>query len=234
MALTVASSLSVEAVDWSQLDTILLDMDGTLLDLEFDNHFWGTVIPGEWGRQRGLDVKTSQETLAPVFAGERGKLNWYCLDFWGKTLELDIPAIKAHYTEGIRWRPQAETFLRHLQASHLDVVLITNAHPLTLKMKAERLPLAQWFDVMISSHDYGAPKETPTFWRSLIEDRPFDPDRTLFVDDSEYVLDSAQAFGVAHLVTLRQPDSTIPPRTDTRFPAIHHFEEILSGLPSID
>ena len=68
MALTVASSLSVEAVDWSQLDTILLDMDGTLLDLEFDNHFWGTVIPGEWGRQRGLDVKTSQETLAPVFA----------------------------------------------------------------------------------------------------------------------------------------------------------------------
>ena len=81
MALTVASSLSVEAVDWSQLDTILLDMDGTLLDLEFDNHFWGTVIPGEWGRPRGLDVRTSQEKLAPVFAGEHGKLNWYCLDF---------------------------------------------------------------------------------------------------------------------------------------------------------
>ena len=121
MALTVASSLSVEAVDWSQLDTILLDMDGTLLDLEFDNHFWGTVIPGEWGQQRGLDVSTSQETLAPGFAGERGKLNWYCLDFWGETLKLDIPAIKAHYAEGIRWRPQAETFLRHLQASHLDV-----------------------------------------------------------------------------------------------------------------
>ena len=234
MALTVASSLSVEAVDWSQLDTILLDMDGTLLDLEFDNHFWGTVIPGEWGRPRGLDVRTSKQKLAPVFAGERGKLNWYCLDFWGETLELDIPAIKARYTEGIRWRPQAETFLQHLQASHLDVVLITNAHPLTLKMKAERLPLAQWFDVMISSHDYGAPKETPTFWHSLIEDRPFDPDRTLFLDDSEYVLDSAQAFGVAHLVTLRQPDSTLPPRVDTRFPAIHHFEEILSGLPSID
>jgi putative hydrolase of the HAD superfamily len=206
MALTVASSLSVEAVDWSQLDTILLDMDGTLLDLEFDNHFWGTVIPGEWGRQRGLDVRTSQETLAPVFAGERGRLNWYCLDFWSETLELDIPAIKALYTEGVRWRPQAETFLRHLQASHLDVVLITNAHPVTLMMKAERLPLAQWFD----------------------------PDRTLFVDDSEYVLDSAQEFGVAHLVTLRQPDSTLPPRVDTRFPAIHHFEEILSGLPNID
>ena len=234
MALTVAPSLSVTGVDWTQLDTILLDMDGTLLDLEFDNHFWGTVIPGEWGRQRGLDIATSQETLAPVFAGERGKLNWYCIDFWGQKLGLDIPTIKAGYAEGIRWRPQAETFLRHLRASHLDVVLITNAHPLTLQMKAERVPLAQWFDTMISSHDYGAPKETPTFWNALMNERPFDPERTLFVDDSEYVLESAKEFGVAHLVTLRQPDSTLPVREQTDFPSIHHFEEILNGLPDID
>ena len=46
MAMTVASCLSVEGIDWTQLDTILLDMDGTLLDLEFDNHFWGTVVHG--------------------------------------------------------------------------------------------------------------------------------------------------------------------------------------------
>ena len=97
-------------------------MDGTILDLAFDNHFWGTVIPAEWGLKRGLDTNTSQQTLAPVFANEQGKLNWYCLDFWGDTLDLDIPAIKAQYADGIRWRPQAETFLRQLQASHLDVV----------------------------------------------------------------------------------------------------------------
>ena len=101
-------------------------------------------------------------------------------------------------------------------------------------MKAKRVPLGQWFDTMISSHDYGAPKETSTFWNALMEQRPFDPARTLFVDDSEYVLDSAQEFGVAHLVTLRQPDSTLPVREQTRFPAIHHFEEILDGLPDID
>ena len=48
------------------------------------------------------------------------------------------------------------------------------------------------------------------------------------------VLESAKAFGVAHLVTLRQPDSTLPVRERTEFPAIHHFEEILDGLPGID
>jgi FMN phosphatase YigB (HAD superfamily) len=57
MALTVATNLAVETVDWSQLDTILLDMDGTLLDLEFDNHFWGTVIPERWGQERGPEVR---------------------------------------------------------------------------------------------------------------------------------------------------------------------------------
>ena len=145
MALTVATNLAVETVDWSQLDTILLDMDGTLLDLEFDNHFWGTVIPERWGQERGLDVAASQATLAPLFKEVRGTLDWYCLDYWSQKLSLDIPTIKTGYSEGIRWRPQAETFLRHLNTSHLDVVLITNAHPVTLAMKAERLPLAQWF-----------------------------------------------------------------------------------------
>ena len=112
--------------------------------------------------------------------------------------------------------------------------MITNAHPLTLEMKAEQLPIAQWFDKMISSHHYGTPKETPAFWNALMEECPFNPERTLFMDDSERVLDSAKAFGIADLITMRQPDSTVPLREVTRFPAIHHFEEISEGLPRID
>ncbi|MEK9134555.1 MAG: haloacid dehalogenase, partial [Pseudomonadota bacterium] len=27
-------------VAWNNLDTLLLDLDGTLLDLHYDNHFW--------------------------------------------------------------------------------------------------------------------------------------------------------------------------------------------------
>jgi len=181
-----------------------------------------------------LDLQSSQQRLAPIFSKEQGKLNWYCLDFWGQTLELDIPSIKSAYTDGIRWRPLAETFLSRLQASHLDVVLITNAHPITLEIKAAKLPLEKWFDKIVSSHTYGAPKETPDFWRELIADRPFEPHRTLFIDDGEHVLDSACSFGVAHLITLRQPDSSLPPRELTRHPSILHFDEIMQGLPPFD
>ena len=187
MPLTVASSLSVTSVDWSGLDTILLDMDGTILDLAFDNHFWGTVIPREWGLKRGLDANTSQQTLAPVFANEQGKLNWYCLDF-GATHWTLISRPSSSIRRRHPLATSGRNFFTATAGQSLDVVLITNAHPLTLEMKAERLPIAQWFDKMISSHDYGAPKETPAFWNALMGERPFNPERTLFMDDSEHVL----------------------------------------------
>ena len=32
-------------INWPQIDTVFLDMDGTLLDLHFDNHFWREHMP---------------------------------------------------------------------------------------------------------------------------------------------------------------------------------------------
>ena len=34
------------------VDTVLLDMDGTLLDLAFDNYFWQKLVPETWGREK--------------------------------------------------------------------------------------------------------------------------------------------------------------------------------------
>lgn len=32
-------------IAWQEVDTVLLDMDGTLTDLAFDNYFWQTLVP---------------------------------------------------------------------------------------------------------------------------------------------------------------------------------------------
>lgn len=44
-------------IDWSAIDTVLLDMDGTLLDLHFDNHFWQHHLPLRFAERHGLDPR---------------------------------------------------------------------------------------------------------------------------------------------------------------------------------
>lgn len=230
MALTIAHCRSVTRIEWSTIDTVLLDMDGTLLDLRFDNEFWLRSIPAEYARIQDISVEQAIAELSPVFEREAGKLNWYCIDFWSRTLGFDVATLKRQESHGVGWRPEAEEFLRRLRASHCEAVLITNAHPETLRIKLEQVHLEPWLDHMYSSHSFQAPKESQVFWQKLQEHHPFDPARTLFIDDSESVLAAAERYGVAHLVTLRQPDSTQPRRENTRYPAIHHFDEIYGGL----
>lgn len=230
MALTIARCRSVTHVDWPNIDTVLLDMDGTLLDLRFDNQFWLHTIPAEYAHRYGTTKATAEERLQPIFEREAGKLNWYCLDFWSDTLGFDVAELKQRDSHGIGWRPEAESFLRKLRSSHCEALLITNAHPETLRIKLERVHLEPWLDRLFTSHQFGAPKESKVFWQQLQKAHPFDPERTLFIDDSESVLAAAEQFGIAHLITLRQPDSTQPRREQTHYPAIHHFSEIYGGL----
>jgi putative hydrolase of the HAD superfamily len=216
-------------INWNDIDTVLLDMDGTLLDLHYDNHFWLEYLPAAYARKRQLPApQATQELLARLDAA-RGHLHWYCLDHWSRQLDMDIPALKREIRHMIRIRPHALDFLRRLHAGPARTLLVTNAHPVTLDIKMGEVDIRPWFDAVVSSHPLGAAKEDPLFWQRLQVEHPFDPARTLLIDDTESVLDAAHAHGIAHLLTLLQPDSQKARRVDTRFPGIHHFDEIMPG-----
>ena len=234
MALAIGENQKIQSIDWAGIDTVLLDMDGTLLDLQFDNTFWLHTVPKRYAELNQLSGEEAKRSLAPIFESQTGSLNWYCLDFWSDTLGIDIATLKREESGGIGWRPHAESFLKKLRASHCEAILITNAHPTTLEIKLEKLTFAPLLDKLYTSHEFGAPKESRTFWEQLQRSQPFDPKRTLFVDDSEHVLVAAEDYGVEYLLTLRQPDSQQAPRVVTRYPSIHHFDEIFSGLPEHD
>ena len=216
-------------IDWSEIDTVLLDMDGTLLDLHFDNHFWMEHLPRAYAAKRQISLEASSAQLSERFHSGRGTLQWYCLDHWSEQLGMDIPAMKKELQHMIRLRPFALEFLRKLHRSHRDVVMVTNAHRKTLEIKMENVDLTSWFDRVVVSHDLQAPKEDQAFWHKLQALHPFDPARTLLIDDTESVLESARHYGIAHLLTLLQPDSQRQKRIDTHFPSIHHFDEIMPG-----
>jgi putative hydrolase of the HAD superfamily len=212
---------------WNQIDTVLLDMDGTLLDLYFDNHFWLEYLPQCYAKHHGQTFDWAKAELEPLFTGNAGKLSWYCLDYWSAELGLSVAALKRDIAHLIALRPDADTFLAAIQSAGKRVALITNAHRDSLSLKLERIELAPYFDRMISSHDYGFPKEDQQFWFALQQDFSFDPARTLFIDDSLPVLRSAKRYGIAHLLAVRHPDSRQGPRDTAEFEAVEDYRELL-------
>jgi 5'-nucleotidase len=201
--------------DWSRIDTVCLDMDGTVLDLDFDNHFWLELLPQRYAERHGLSLEQTRARLQPRFAARQGTLAWYCVDHWSEELDLDLAALKHELRDRIRYLPGARGFLDAVRAlGGRRLLLTTNAHPISLAIKAETTGLAAHFDALVSSHEFGVPKESAQFWPRLAASHAVDPARTLFVDDSPAVIGAAHAAGVAQVWRVLQPDSTRPPRTD--------------------
>ena len=216
-----------DVVDWSRIDTVLLDMDGTLLDLNFDNHFWQTHLPRRYAEARGLAPEAGREELMARYHALAGTLAWYSVDFWETELEMDIMRFKEEVAHLIDIHPHVVEFLDAVRASGRRVVLATNAHHKSVTLKMARTGLSPRFDAIVSSHALGAAKEEQEFWRRLGAIEPFAPERSLLVDDSLPVLDSARRFGIAQLVAVRKPDTQRPVKDTGDYPAIDDFSELM-------
>ncbi len=217
-------------IDWNQIDIVMLDMDGTLLDLHFDNHFWLEHVPSRYAEAKGIPLEQARDELLARYKSVEGTLEWYCVDHWSRELELDITLLKEEVDHLIAVHPHVIDFLDQLMCAGKERILVTNAHQKTLALKMERSRLAGFFNQVISSHQLGLPKEHPEFWNRLQNLHPFDRERTLFVDDSLSVLASASAYGIRWLLAMLKPDSKEPPREIGEYSAIHDFSEIMTGL----
>jgi 5'-nucleotidase len=222
-----ANAPALSASDWARIETVLLDLDGTLLDLAFDNYFWRTRVPQAWARSRSMSPEQALAELQPRFRAREGTLDWYCIDYWSRELELDIAALKHVDAHHIRWLPGAREFLGRVRALGKRLVLVTNAHPTTLAIKDARTQVISHFDAGFSSHRFGAPKEQVQFWVELAKVEHFDPARSLFVDDSLPVLRAARAAGIGLIYAVQRPDSASPARLQPEFPAVDAVAQLL-------
>lgn len=225
--------MTTSPVDWSRIDHVLLDMDGTVLDLAFDNHFWQRLLPQRYADHHGLPQAEALARLTREFQATHGTLDWYCLDYWSTFTGLDIAAMK--HEQDLRARmqvlPGSEDFLTAVRASGRPLWLVTNAHPGSWTVKLQETGIGRHFDRVISSHDFGLPKEHPAFWPTLRAAHPFDPARTLFADDSLNVLHNARASGFAEVVAIRHPDSTMSPRAIDGYTAVDRLPALLPVGP---
>jgi 5'-nucleotidase len=213
-------------VNWDAIDHVLLDMDGTVLDLPFDNHFWGELVPARYAQARGIALDAARAELEPRFRDTQGRLQWYCLDHWCEVTGLDMAALKHEVRARIGPLPGALDFLRRVRAAGKPLWLVTNAHRASLDVKLTQTGLQDHFDLVLCAHDFGIPKEDSGFWPRLAQRHPFDPGRTLFVDDSLPVLRSAREYGIGHIVAIRKPDTNAPRRDVTEFAAVDALSDL--------
>lgn len=214
-------------IDWKNIQTVLLDMDGTLLDLHFDNYFWQEHVPLRYSQAHGLELEASRELLFAKFKKMEGSMEWYCVDYWSEQLGIDIAMLKEEVDHLIAVHPHVADFLEAVRAKGKRVLLVTNAHGKSLKLKMNKTRLGGHFDALVCAHDLGLPKEEVSFWDKLQQVEPFLSNHTLLIDDSLPVLKSAREYGIQHLLAVYKPDTHAPIKEVEDFMAIHHFTDIM-------
>ena len=215
-------------VEWSEVDTVLLDLDGTLIDLYCDNFLWNRRLPEVLAATRGIGVSAAREYLYGQTRGVPRSIDYYSLDYWSRYTGLDIVGLHRELSHLIEYRANVPLFLRTVRASGRRAVLVTNAHPKSLAVKDERLDLTVELDAHYSAHDFGFPKQYREFWSALASRETYDPSRALFIDDDTDVLAAARESGVSQVLCVAQPDSRASKRSDLPFPALDDFREIMT------
>lgn len=219
-------------IPWQEIETVLLDMDGTLLDLHYDNHFWLDFLPNKLAERDNVPLEQAREDIYAQFEVVAGTIDWYCLDYWTEKLNINIAEVKREIKHLIQMRPDTLPFLDALHETGRKVVLVTNAHPGSLSLKIERTQLDQHIDTLISTHEFGVTKESQLLWEKLQARLGFDPKHTLFVDDTVRILEAAQTYGIQYNLAVSNPDSKEPVREIDQFPSVADYRTLLDDIRS--
>ncbi|MGI9228775.1 MAG: GMP/IMP nucleotidase [Gammaproteobacteria bacterium] len=216
-------------INWNKIETVLLDMDGTLLDLHYDNYFWTEHLPLKLAELQGLEVAEAREIVLRKTRNKKGTLLWYCVDHWSDDLGVDIMALKADLQHKIAVRPYATEFMQALCEQGKQLIMVTNAHRKLIEVKLKETDIGRYFQQVVSAHDLGHPKEEQKFWAIFSEQYGLHIDSTIFIDDNLDVLRSARAYGLKHLLAIELPDSQGPRRQSAEFHCIESFADLIPG-----
>ncbi len=216
-------------VKWPGIDTVLLDMDGTLLDKYFDDYFWEEYVPEIYAATNKISIFAAEEELLARYKAKEGSLDWTDLDYWSGELGLDIISLKKKVNYLINVHPYVIDFIEFCRSNHKRIYLVTNAHGKTLKIKMDKTGIAEHFDRIICSEEIGLPKEEIGFWDRLGERIDYKKERALLADDNEKVLQSALSAGFPreNLIFVAKSSSKMPVIHSKNFPSIIFFKELM-------
>ena len=219
--------LQMNGCDWTQVDHVLVDMDGTLLDRHFDNFFFEEELPRRYAKKHGLGVGDARERLFRLYRAVEGELQWTDLHYWSRMLDIDVIAMTKEFDHMIGFLPGAEEFLRQVRDRGTPVVLVTNAHASGVEIKVGRTGLDRLVDRIVNAFDVGYLKMRAEFWPACRRLVGFEPARTLYIDDDESCLEAAGQYGIGFIYHSAKSSSQLPPQPSSRYPSIECLPALL-------
>jgi putative hydrolase of the HAD superfamily len=220
-------------INWQEIENVLLDMDGTLLDKHFDDYFWEEHVPMVYAQEKKMNFWEAYDMLMAKYKSKEGTLEWTDINYWSDELELDIAGMKNQINHLIKVHPYVLDFLEFCKGINKKIYLVTNAHSKTLTIKMANTNIEHYFDRMLCSEEIGVAKENPVFWEKLERIITFDKKQSLLADDNEQVLASAKQYGIENLLFIAKSSSTKPVIYSKEFPSIIFFKELIAS-PSGD
>jgi putative hydrolase of the HAD superfamily len=218
----------INGFDLSQVDDVLLDMDGTLLDRHFDNFFFEEELPRRYATRYGLAFEEALQQLLSQYRAVEGELAWTDLHYWTRTLGIDVVALTKEFDHLIDFHPDAVGFLHFLRAAGKRVHVVTNAHEAGVAIKVARTGMDRHVDRILNAFEVGYLKMRAEYWPACQQMIGFDPARSLYIDDDEACLAAAEAYGIGHIYHRSKSSSQLPPQPSFQFRSIESFRSLLT------
>ncbi len=214
--------------DWDKIDTVLLDMDGTLIDKRHEDDFWGEDVPKAYAKKKGISLETAKQIAYKKYHAIEGTYDWSDVGHWEKEFGVKLWGIKKESVMKMRLHPHTLRFLKFLKKNKKKVYLVTASMPRDLKMKLKHLKMTEYFDKIYTQFDINETKTTKQFWIKLQKVNGYDNDRTLLAEDTEAVTNAAKLAGIRWFIYKSLYSSKKPPVTPKGFFCVRHFDEVIS------
>ncbi len=215
-------------LDWHSVDDVLLDMDGTLLDRDFDNFFFEEELPRRYAALHRLSEQAAREKLFALYRSVEGELAWTDLHYWTKTTGIDVVALTQELSGRICYLPGVEAFLGAVRAKRKRMTVLTNAHADGVAIKCRKTGVDKQVDRIVNAFEVGCLKMRSDYWPACRKLVGFDPGRALYIDDDEACLAAAQAFGIRHIFHSARSSTKLPPHPSSRYTPLENLQDLIS------
>lgn len=188
---------------------ILSDLDGVILDLNYDMKFWQDWLPDALTLSSGKTRSDIKAELVAMMKNQEASLNWYDLNYWDEYFKVDCLEIIKAQEERCSFLNGSVDALNKFAALPNPKYILTNGDPRLFDFKSESANFLDYFDSHLCSMHVGYAKEQKEFWSLASQYLKLDLKNSIFIDDNFKVVTSAVKAGVGQVYWINKGRSKV-------------------------